>query len=149
MQCIFNIWYESRHRLAMRVLCYKAQLFSSRLEVCKISLHFWSSMPSLPTVRSSRPTTYDHLLPRAFTGVMMELKRSLRSEMKSRSRLVTSPRSFAPMRPLSVTGKPVKPSFSFKESNSAKLMVGGTQTSSKKRLTSFHIFLPHTEAFST
>ena len=48
---------------------------------------------------------------------------------KNRSRASSrGPSSLAPMAPLSVTGKPVKPSFSLRESNSESVMVGGTQT---------------------
>mmetsp|Transcript_40794 Transcript_40794/g.88369 ORF Transcript_40794/g.88369 Transcript_40794/m.88369 type:complete len:241 (+) Transcript_40794:764-1486(+) len=88
------------------------------LELCNFSLHFSRSQPSSSTTKS-------------FTGVMMALRRVLRSSTKSQSRLVTRPRSLAPMRPLSVTGKPVKPKRFFNSSSSSKVMVGGTQTGSK------------------
>mmetsp|Transcript_46329 Transcript_46329/g.86522 ORF Transcript_46329/g.86522 Transcript_46329/m.86522 type:complete len:313 (+) Transcript_46329:551-1489(+) len=80
--------------------------------------------------RRSQPSS---IVTRSLVGVMMALSRVWRSRTKSVSRFVTRPRSLAPVRPVSVTGKPVKPCFVFKVSNSANVIVGGTQTGSRMK----------------
>mmetsp|Transcript_89433 Transcript_89433/g.213653 ORF Transcript_89433/g.213653 Transcript_89433/m.213653 type:complete len:241 (-) Transcript_89433:215-937(-) len=90
------------------------------LDFCSSWFAVCSSMPSSAVTKS-------------FTGVMMALSRVCRSWMKSVSRLVTRPKSLAPICPLSVTGKPVKPSLLFRLSSSSSVIVGATHTGSRMK----------------
>mmetsp|Transcript_50508 Transcript_50508/g.109917 ORF Transcript_50508/g.109917 Transcript_50508/m.109917 type:complete len:294 (+) Transcript_50508:772-1653(+) len=58
-------------------------------------------------------------------GVMMEPTCAARSFRKSVSRFVTTPRSFEPILPSTVTGKPVKPHFLRSSSSSASVVAVG------------------------
>mmetsp|Transcript_14011 Transcript_14011/g.26180 ORF Transcript_14011/g.26180 Transcript_14011/m.26180 type:complete len:241 (-) Transcript_14011:197-919(-) len=88
------------------------------LDICKVWFASSRSIPSLTVTRSA-------------AGVMISLSLVWRSRTKSVSLLVTRPRSFDPNFPLSVTGKPVKPSVLLSLSSSCNVMVGGTQTGSR------------------